>query len=184
MKRRYAEPKNHKSIVEYDFNTDYIDTDEYSGYVSIIKIKKVKEEWFVPRDDGKQECILANGYYWLIFHPDNQKFAITALYNENKEIVEWYFDMVKNISTENGMPYMDDLYLDLVITKSGEIYILDENELKQAIEEKDITDLDYKLAHDTLDMLLNKFDNGKNIEGLYNFSNKYLSFELSKIKTV
>jgi len=181
MKKRYGEPINHKSIKEYKFYTEHITTQEYTGYISLIDIKKVKDKWFVPRNDNSQVCILNDNFKWLIFHPDNQKYAITALYDQNKKIIEWYIDMVKELGEENGMPYMLDLYLDLVITPENEIYVLDEDELLQAVADKDITDEDYKLAHNTLDYLLNKYDNGNNINGLIEMSNKYLEKCIRKI---
>ena len=174
MKKRYGEPINHKSIKQYDFYTEYITTKEYKGHISLIDINKVKDKWFVSRKDNSQVCILDDNYKWLIFHPDNQKYAITALYDQNNKIIEWYFDMVKELGEENGMPYMLDLYLDLVITPENEIYVLDEDELLQAVKDKDITNEDYKLAHNTLDFLLKKYDNGNDIKSLQEISDKYL----------
>ena len=174
MKKRYMDPKNHKAIADYKFNKMYVDTKEFTGYVGSLRIKHTVDDWYVSRDDGTQECILKSGYRWLMFYPDNAKYAITALCNENEDIIEWYFDMVKTLGVEDGMPYMDDLYLDLVITKKGEIYILDEDELLEAVETKDITEDDYKMAHNTLDMLLEKYDNGKKIDELVYLTNKYL----------
>ena len=77
---------------------------------------------------------------------------------------------------------MDDLYLDLVISKEGDFYILDEDELKNALNEKDITKDDYKLAYDTLDMLTKKYSDKSNIEKLSNFTDKYLELLSNKIK--
>ena len=69
---------------------------------------------------------------------------------------------------------MYDLYLDLVITRKGEVYILDEDELLEAVKINDITEEDYKMAHDTLDMLLKKYDNGNNIDDLIDLTDKYI----------
>lgn len=174
MKKRYMEPRDAKVIDDYEFHKKYVETKEFKGFVGSIKIKHALDEWYVPRKDGGQECILKSGYRWIKFYPEGEKYAITALCNENEEIVEWYFDMVKNLGVEDGMPYMDDLYLDLVITKGGDVYILDEDELLEAVESKDITEDDYKMAHQTLDMLLEKYDNGKKIDELVYLTNKYL----------
>lgn len=174
MKKRYMEPKNHKAINTYDFNKIHVDTKEFKGYIGSIRVKNSTEDWYVPREDGTQICILKSGYRWLEFYPDNEKYAITAICDENENVIEWYFDMVKSLGVEDGMPYMQDLYLDLVITPNNEIYILDEDELQEAVDIKDITLDDYKLAHKTLDMLLEKYDNGKDISKLEYLTNKYL----------
>ena len=174
MKKRYMEPINHKSIDKYNFKKIHVNSNEFTGYVGFVNIKHVKNVWHVPRKNGKTECILNSGYKWLEFYPNNEKYAITALCNNRKEVVEWYFDMVKDFGIEDGMPYMNDLYLDLVITRKGEIYILDEDELLEALQTKDITKKDYDMAYETMNMLLKKYDNGKNIDELVDLTNKYL----------
>jgi len=168
------EIRDHKVVDKYEFNKKYVNTKEFKGYVGLVEVKHTTEEWNVPREDGKQVCILKSGYKWLEFYPDDEKYAITAICDENNKLVEWYFDMVKSFGIEDGMPYMNDLYLDLVITPEGKIYVLDEDELLEAVEKKDITQSDYQLAHKTLDMLLEKYDNGNNTSELVYLTNKYL----------
>lgn len=46
------------------------------------------------------------------------------MYDEKNEIVEWYFDIARKIGKENGIPYEEDLYLDVVVTPTGEIILL------------------------------------------------------------
>ena len=174
MKKRYMEVRDHKVIDDYSFQKKYVDIKEFKGYVGLVNVNHTLDDWYVPRDDGSQVCILKSGFKWLEFYPDGAKHAITAIYNEEGKLVEWYFDMVKEFGMENGMPYMMDLYLDLVITPKGEIYVLDEDELQEAVQTKDITEADYQMAHQTLDMLLEKYDNGNNIVELENLTDKYL----------
>ena len=183
MKKRFAEPKNHKSIKEYDFNMKHIEIEDFKGHVALIDIKKVKDEWYVPRNNGNQVCILANNFKWLLFYPDISDHAISVIFNENGKIIEWYFDIVREMGMEDGMPYMIDLYLDLVITPEGETYILDEEELEEALKIHDITEEDFDKAYRTLNNLLEKYGNGKNINYLEEISYKYLDELLNnKIK--
>lgn len=181
MKKRFAEPKNHKSIEKYDFVMKHIEIEGFSGHVGLIDIKKVKDEWYVPRNNGEQVQILGNNFKWLLFYPDSSDHAITTLFNKNDEIIEWYIDVVKEMGIENGMPYMLDLYLDLVITPKGEKYILDEEELEDALKTKDITQSDFDKAHNTLNNLLEKYDNNENREYLKEISYKYLNELSNKI---
>lgn len=174
MKKRFAEPKNHKCIQEYDFKMKHIDIKDFKGYVGLIDIKKVKEEWHVPRENGELECILAKNFKWLLFYPDKSDNAITTIFNDKKEIVEWYIDVVKEMGNEDGMPYMLDLYLDLVITPRGETYILDEQELEDALKTKDITQTDFDNAYKTLNNLLEKYHHGNDTKYLKEISYKYL----------
>ena len=83
------------------------------------------------------------------------------------------------MGNENGMPYMLDLYLDLVITPQGETYILDEQELEDALKINDITQTDFDNAYKTLNNLLEKYHHGNDTKYLKEISYKYLE-ELSK----
>ena len=61
-----------------------------------------------------------NNYKWLEFYDYSSKVKLTAIYDENNEIIEWYFDIAKEIGKDNGIPYEDDLYLDVVVTAQVE----------------------------------------------------------------
>lgn len=176
MKKRLAKPINHKSIKEYNYKMQEIKEDDFEGYVSLIDIQKVKDEWYVSRYSGKQECILANGFKWVLFYPKENtgNYTINAFYNQNNEIVEWYFDVIKTSGIENNIPYIMDMYLDLVISLDGEVHILDEDELEDALKTNDITKEDFDMAYKVLNELLEKYNNGKNVENLKNMSDKYL----------
>ena len=182
MKKRFAEPKNHKCIQEYDFVMKHIEIEKFKGYVSLIDIKKVKEDWYVPRNDGSQVCILANNFKWVLFYPDIGNYAISALFDDKCEIVEWYIDVIKETGIENGIPFMIDLYLDLVITMDGEKYILDEDELEEALKKQDITKEEFNLAYKVLEYLLEKYEVEENMNYLREITYKYLNELLSENK--
>ena len=82
---------------------------------------------------------------------------MTVVYDDKKEIVEWYFDVALNTGTIDNIPYEDDLYLDMVITPEGEEIVLDEDELLEAYNSKEIGDRELKLAYDTLDILEERY---------------------------
>ena len=82
---------------------------------------------------------------------------MTVVYDDLHKIVEWYFDVSKKIGVTNGIPYEDDLYLDLVITADGKSLVLDEDELLSAYKSKEIDDEDLKLAYSVIDYLEAKF---------------------------
>lgn len=49
----------------------------------------------------------------------------------------------------DGVPYFDDLYLDLVVYPDGTIIVDDMDELEEALSEKDITQEQFNLAIET-----------------------------------
>ena len=94
------------------------------------------------------------------------------MYNEKNEIIEWYFDIARKIGKEKGIPYEDDLYLDVVVTLIGKIILLDEDELKDAYERLEVNQVDYDMAYTEAKNLMKQLE--KNIDKLNIFTNKYL----------
>jgi len=99
-------------------------------------------------------CLLDNDYSEIFFLPDGETWCLTAIYDANDDIVEWYFDITrKNAVDEDGKPYCDDLYLDAALLPNGQVLILDEDELKDALDNRKITQEDFDLAYATLNWL-------------------------------
>lgn len=176
MKRRYAynENDNYKKI--------RIDEKFFKGYACYLKLQNIKKPLIV--NNGKEFiCIRDNNYEWIEVYPDNGKYAITIMHDDKNNLIEWYFDISKNVGLENGIPYEDDLYLDLIITKELEKIIIDEDELLNACDNKEITKEDVKEAYDTLNYLLVKYY--ENVDELINLTNYlYKKFNMNnKIKS-
>ena len=127
----------------------------FKGDVYFYNFSDVKEKILIP--SGK--CILDNNYKWLEFYNYDSRVKLTAIYDKDNEIIEWYFDIAREIGKENGVPYEDDLYLDVVVTPSGDVILLDEDELKEAFDKKEMTkeeyDEAYKIAYDLMEKLRN-----------------------------
>ena len=125
-------------------------------------------------------CMANNNYKWLEFYDYTKKYRLTAMYNEKNEIVEWYFDIARKIGKENGIPFEDDLYLDVVVTPIGEIILLDEDELKEAFERFEVNKIDYDMAYNEANNLIKIFKNNK--DKLEKFTNKYLELMMGDEK--
>ncbi|MNC42943.1 hypothetical protein D3C75_917770 [compost metagenome] len=81
------------------------------------------------------------------------------MFDERQNIVQWYIDTCKVQGvTDQGVPWFDDLYLDVVVLGNGEVFLLDEDELEEALEREDITDSDYNLAWATAKSILRSID--------------------------
>ena len=152
MKRRFAYSKDDKN----DVSLKRIDKDYFNGYVCKTNFDKVDKTIKVKVQD-KEYYIKNDNYIWYQVYHDNSNYALTIMYDENNELIEWYFDVSKKIGVENGVPYEDDLYLDLVINSLGESTILDEDELNAALNKKDITSDDYNLAYEVLNDLQREY---------------------------
>jgi hypothetical protein len=81
------------------------------------------------------------------------------MFNERQEIIQWYIDTCKIQGvTDQGVPWFDDLYLDVVVLSNGEVFLLDEDELDDALRRSDITTEEYNLATLTAKHLLHEID--------------------------
>ena len=79
--------------------------------------------------------------------PQNDWYCITAMMDENEKVLLWYIDMIAKQGVDvDGVPYFDDLYLDLVVYPDGTVIVDDMDELEEALLEKDITQEQFNLA--------------------------------------
>lgn len=124
----------------------------------------------IVTSNGK--VIIDNNYKLLGFYDYNSKVKLSAFYDNNNEIIEWYFDIAKEIGKEKNVPYEDDLYLDVVVRPDGVIKLLDENELKHALDKYEITNEEYKMAYEEANKLIAQLKG--NVKKLKIFTDKYL----------
>lgn len=171
MKRKYLDGSNWSWLAERSYNWKYTD-EVWKGYVSLIKMGRVKQK-LTAHYGGQEVCLCDDGYKGVMFLPDGETWCVTAVYNTENEIVEWYFDMTKaNGVTEEGVPYFDDLYLDIAVAPDFSVRILDEDELQEALDEQVITQEDYELAYRTCDSVLKTVVTNK--EFLVEFLKRYV----------
>ena len=163
MKRRYA------NKVKGEYIQKRIDEEFFKGYVAFVKIKDVQNPLIV-NDGEKDVCIKDNDYEWFEVYPDNEHYAITIMFDDNNNLIEWYFDISKEVGIEDGIPYEDDLYLDMVLAPDGRVFILDEDELQDALNKKEILQSDVDLAYNTLNVLKNRYVN--NLDELKELTNR------------
>lgn len=168
LKKRYAD-RYVGNRATADLKMISITDDYFSGDIYYYDFINVKEKILIP--NGK--CIMDNNYKWLEFYDYSSKVKLTAIYDENNEIIEWYFDIAREIVKDNGVPYEDDLYLDVVVTPNGDIKLLDEDELKEAYNKREMTTEEYKNAYKEAENLMNKLKNNK--DRLKEYTDRYLN---------
>ena len=72
------------------------------------------------------------------------------------------------------MPYTDDWYLDIVLTKENDVIFLDENELEEAFKMGEIDQTDYQVIRKTADKIVNKYHKPEEFEKLKKIADGYL----------
>ena len=173
MKTRYR----YANSVEGDYRQKRIDEDYFNGYVCHIKIKNVKKP-FIVNNGISEICIKNENYEWLEIYPDNANYVITIMFDDRNNLIEWYFDIARIIGINNGIPFEDDLYLDMVIMPDGQKTVLDEDELLRAYDEGEITQADVDMAYKMLKILETKYVS--DLDGLKKLTNIFCELFESK----
>lgn len=170
LKKRFVtNPMNMKCVIDGNYIIKNFETDVFKGDIALIKFNKMNKPYMV---ENINLCMANDNYKWLEFYDYSKKYRLTAMYNDKNESVEWYFDIARKIGKENGLPYEDDLYLDVVVTSSGETILLDEDELKSAYDRLEVTKKDYDMAYNEANQLMEKLKSNK--DKLEQFTNNYL----------
>lgn len=132
-----------------------VNSELVTGYIGLVEIQEVNEAQ-VWQFNGEEIVFCDKGIKWLSILPQNESYCITAMMNEKEEILLWYIDMIAAQGVDiDGVPYFDDLYLDLVVYPDGTIIVDDMDELEYALDKNDITQEQFKLAIETSDKLHN-----------------------------
>lgn len=167
-KKRFADAEKYEeNVVDRKDSIKSFSDNHFVGDVYLKKYIHIKKKHLL--DSGV--CIQNDNYKWLQFYQYNKKACLTTIYDNNNNIVEWYFDIAKEIGKENGIPYQDDMYLDVVLKPNGEVVLLDEDEFEEAFERKEFTkdeyDEAYKTAYELMDRLKNKQNEMKDFTDYY-----------------
>ena len=134
--------------------------DEEDKYIVVKKLIKLSKKFIIQND----VIAMDDGYYVIEIVPKNKNYALRLFLKDKKEIIEYYFDIIKEsgIDKELKVPYFIDLYLDITIQKNGKVNILDEEELNDALKSKDITKKDYELVLKVKEQLLKEIEEQSN----------------------
>ena len=171
MRKRFIDGTNWKSCKKTTSRVFRV-SEFMPGYVSLVNIVEVENK-LVVKHHGKKTTLLDAGYKRIVFLPDNDFWCAQAMYDENNNIIEWYFDITSgNYVDENNKPCFDDLYLDVVLLPYGEIIGFDEDELLKSYAQKEISKEQFLNAKSTARKIIKEYIPDK--EFIFDFFNNYL----------
>ncbi len=152
IKKKYLKRTGWLRIEEYRFAHSPFEYENFSGVCSLMELTKVKKP-LIAEFRGETLKIVDDGYFWLQVAPRDENFWITVMYDGDGNLLQYYFDVTKEnvICGEDSFFY--DLFLDLVAVPDGRLIVLDEDELEAARTEDTVTEKEYSLAFETLEML-------------------------------
>ena len=110
------------------------------GVVSLLEIQKVTNPLTVHYESG--EVLIADaGYSWLQLAFKEQFFWATVMFDNKGEVMQGYFDITGGNTFEDmENPTFQDMYLDLVLLSDGGLQVLDQDDLAEALQQKEFTD--------------------------------------------
>ncbi len=157
MIRKFVDRSNWIRVSKYKDKTIKLDDKSFNGYIYGIFIEKANKKFNVNYLD-EEILILDDGYTWIQLVPLNNRYTLTIMFDENKNIVQWYIDITNmNGIDSDGRIFYDDLYLDIVITKKRDVILINEDKIKEALDNFVITSEQYKnaykLARDIMDKI-------------------------------
>lgn len=145
IKRKFGDRSDWNRILDKDYSQVYFLTEEFRGYITLLTIKKVTDPLWTFHDTN-EICVLDEDYIWLQHFPENEHHSITTIFDKNGEIVQWYIDICLKNDIENNTPYMDDLFLDIILLPSGKVIEKDKDEIEKALSSGIISQDHYEMA--------------------------------------
>ncbi|USG66662.1 DUF402 domain-containing protein [Brevibacillus ruminantium] len=160
MKRKRADRPNWRRVKKLGYDEKWLETAQFTGYAVRLTLDDVIEPAYMPVGE-KRLCVGDQDYCYLQFFPSGCGYAVTKMLNERGETIQWYIDICKEHGKDQeGHLYYDDLYLDIVVLPNGEVYLLDQDELDEALQRKLINRQEYQFACQTAAELLKRYEAG------------------------
>ncbi|MCO7175885.1 DUF402 domain-containing protein [Sporolactobacillus kofuensis] len=155
MKRKYADRRGWRRIISSNtMKKDFI-WPAFHGEAVLIQFNEIKAPLSVVYGGIRTKTVDQN-YSWLQLFPSHgSQFVLTAMFNAQHQLVQCYFDVVHQVGKdESGTPWFDDLYLDIILFPNHRLYLVDEDELNEALDNGIITPEMYEKAWKTAHSLM------------------------------
>ena len=109
------------------------------GKESLLVIREVTGPLTV-HDGGEDVLIADTDYAWVQIALEGLPFWLTAMYDDRGRLIQIYFDITAgNRFDDPDDPTFVDMYLDIVVNSRGELFVMDQDELDEALAEGTIT---------------------------------------------
>lgn len=146
MKRRSFDRSDWTRVTASRFHVTYLETPEYTGYITLFAMDEVATP-FYAQTAGEPTVLADSGFSWLQHFPRGARHTVTTMFDAMGKVVQWYIDICGGHGVdERGVPWFDDLYLDIVVTPAGQVALLDADELDQALRDGRISRRDHEAA--------------------------------------
>ncbi|MEZ4711474.1 MAG: DUF402 domain-containing protein [Caldilineaceae bacterium] len=146
MKRKTADRADWQRVTQRRFIMAPLDDARFTGHITLLCIDAVREPLWVE-SNGQRICIADAGHAWLHQIPHHAQHVVTTMFDTRGAIVQWYIDICAQTGVNaHGIPWFDDLYLDVIVSPDGKVGVYDADELDEALATDLITPAQYELA--------------------------------------
>lgn len=130
----------------------------FCGVAGVLEILEISEKWTI-NSAGVPVTIAEAGYRWLQLAPDSGEWWLTAMYDTQGCIVQYYFDIVRDIYISRDCELrFTDLFLDIVMKCDGTLILMDRDELDSAYADGLIDSALYNRALRTAERLIRRLE--------------------------
>lgn len=167
MRKKLTTKTHTRDVIEFD--CQMFDEADIGCFVVVKKINKTSK----PFVTSKGEKLVDDGYMLIEITPKNSNYNVRVFFDKERNILQRYIDICKStgFDAEANAPYYDDLFLDIIIGRTGDIRVLDEDELEEALASGVITKDEFDFAVKLKDELLAE---------IANKSNKFIELDIGK----
>lgn len=128
-----------KRILEKDYAYQRCSFQGLEGIASLITIHRITQPLTV-RNGDHSVTIVDQGMRWLQIALRDQYVWLTAMFDRQDRLLQVYFDITNgNCLEDEEDPTFEDMYLDIVMEPDGMLYVLDQDELDEALQSGAIT---------------------------------------------
>jgi predicted RNA-binding protein associated with RNAse of E/G family len=149
MPRKYGDRAGWARILASTFTVARVETPAFHGVASLYTMLRVRERLYKPVC-GELTLIADDGFRWLQLYsadPACQTYTVTAAFDSEKILAQWYIDVCAGHGVDRtGVPWHDDLYLDVIANGRGAVEVIDAADLEAAIAAAIVGDAEYQLA--------------------------------------
>jgi predicted RNA-binding protein associated with RNAse of E/G family len=106
-------------------------------------------------------CIVDKNYTWIQYYPSDQHYVVTKMLDSRGLPIQWYIDIcLEQGIDDRGIPWFEDLYIDIVVLANRKIFVLDEDELEEALKSGEVSYSEYELALNERQKLMMEISEG------------------------
>ncbi|GEM_PF-137659 len=145
-KRRRADRLKWQRIIARRFAVTRLETTAFTGAVTLLLLDEFGEPFYAQVDE-QPCCVAATGYSWLQHFPTRYQYTVTTMFDPDGNVVQWYIDICRQHGVDaEGIPWFEDLYLDVVASPAGTVRLLDADELEDALRAGIVSPHEYAAA--------------------------------------